>query len=235
MPWVAGVDGFKRGWRVVLCEMETDTWSTRDVPKFGDVLQLREAPAIVCVDIPIGLQEYASPGGRECDSLARVLLGPGPRRSSVFSALGRQTLGCRDQAHANETSVAAGGVGVGAHAWGLREKLREVDGAMSTERQTVVFEVHPELCFWAMNERQPMRHAKKSGTGQCDRIARLVQSGVSKTFLDKVLGDLQSGHDDFIDACAAAWTARRVFDGVAERLPTNVVRDSRGLDMAMWF
>lgn len=233
MPWVAGVDGFKRCWRAVLWEIETDTWSTRDVSKFGDVLQLREAPAIVCVDMPIGLQEYASRGGRACDSLARGLLGP--RRSSVFSALGRQTLGCRDQAHANETSVAAGGVGVSAHAWGLHEKLREVDGAMSSERQTVVFEVHPELCFWAMNGRQPMRHAKKTGTGQNDRIARLVQSGVSKTFLDKVLRDLQSGHDDFIDACAAAWTARRVFDGVAERLPANVVLDSRGLDMAMWF
>jgi predicted RNase H-like nuclease len=232
MTWVAGADGFKRGWRVVLCEIETDTWSTCDVPAFGDLLKLREAPSIVCVDMPIGLHEHTSPGGRECETLARGLLGP--RRSSVFSALGRQTLGCLNRADAHATSVAAGGVGIGAQAWGLAAKLREVDGAMSTERQTVVFEVHPELCFWAMNGRQPMRYAKKTGAGENDRIARLVQSGMSKTFLEKVLGELRSGRDDFIDACAAAWTARRVFDGAAERLPSNTVRDSRGLDMAMW-
>jgi len=80
-----------------------------------------------------------------------------------------------------------------------------------------------------------MRHAKKTGAGENDRIAALIQSGVSNTFLDKMLGELRSGRDDFIDACAAAWTARRVFDGAAERLPSNVVRDRRGLDMAMWF
>ena len=106
---------------------------------------------------------------------------------------------------------------------------------MSTELQTTVFEVHPELCFWAMNGRQPMRYAKKTGAGENDRIAALVQGGIPKTFLEKVLEKLGSGRDDFIDACAAAWTARRVSDGMAERLPSNAVRDSRGLDMAMWF
>jgi predicted RNase H-like nuclease len=233
MTWVAGADGIKKGWRIVLSEIETDTWTTRDVPAFSELLKLRESPAIVCVDMPIGLHEHTPPGGRECESLARGLLGA--RRSSVFSALGRQTLACLTRADADAMSVAAGGIGVGAQAWGLAAKLLEVDQAMSTERQTVVFEVHPELCFWAMNGRQPMRHAKKTGAGENDRIAALVQSGVSKTFLDKMLGVLRGGRDDFIDACAAAWTARRVFEGAAERLPNKVVRDGRGLDMAMWF
>jgi predicted RNase H-like nuclease len=233
MTWVAGADGFRRGWRVVLCEIETDTWSMRDVPAFGELLKLREAPAIVCVDMPIGLHEHTPTGGRKCESLARGLLGP--RRASVFSALGRESLACLNRADAHATSVAAGGVGVGAQAWGLAAKLREVDGAMSTKRQTVVFEVHPELCFWAMNGRQPMRHAKKTGAGENDRIAALVQSGIPNIFLDTVLGELRSGRDDFIDACAAVWTALRVFDGAADRLPHNIVRDSRGLDMAMWF
>jgi predicted RNase H-like nuclease len=106
---------------------------------------------------------------------------------------------------------------------------------MSPEKQTVVFEVHPELCFWAMNRRQPMPHAKKTGIGENNRIAALIQSGVPKTFLDKELGKISSTRNDFIEACAAAWTARRVFNGAAERLPTNLVRDGRGLDMAMWF
>ena len=169
MTWVAGADGFKRGWRVVLYEIETDTWTMRDVSAFGELLKLRETPAIVCVDMPIGLYEHTPPGGRKCESLARGLLGP-LRSRSVFSALGRQTLACLNRADANAMSVAGGGIGVGAQAWGLRAKLREVDEAMSTERQTVVFEVHPELCFWAMNGRQPMPHGKKTGA------ARMVAS-----------------------------------------------------------
>jgi predicted RNase H-like nuclease len=44
-------------------------------------------------------------------------------------------------------SVAGGEIGISSHAWGLAAKLRQVDGAMSTTPQTVVFEVHPELCF----------------------------------------------------------------------------------------
>jgi predicted RNase H-like nuclease len=76
-----------------------------------------------------------------------------------------------------------------------------------------------------------MRYAKKTGAGENDRIARSAQRGISMMFLEKVLGELRSGRDDFIDA----WTARRVFDGTAKRLPSNATRDSRGLDVAMWF
>jgi predicted RNase H-like nuclease len=233
MTWVAGADGFKRGWRVILCEIETDTWLMRDVAAFSELLKLREAPAIVCVDMPIGLHEHTPPGGRACDTLARGLLGL--RRSSVFSAVGRQAFACLNRADAHAASVAAGGIGIGAQAWGLAAKLREVDQAMSPELQTVVFEVHPELCFWAMNGRQPMPHAKKTGAGENGRIAVLVNGGVPKTFLDDGLGKLRGGRDDFLDACAAAWTARRVFGGAAERLPSKAERDGRGLDMAMWF
>ncbi len=234
MTWVAGADGFKCGWRIALCEIETDIWKRRDVAAFSELLKLHEGPAIVCVDMPIGLHEYTPPGGRTCESQAREKLGP-QRSRSVFSALGRLTLACLNQVEANAKSVAAGGIGVSAQAWGLAAKLRDVDETMSPERQTLVFEVHPELCFWAMNGRQPMPHGKKNDVGENDRITALVENGVPKTFIDDELGKLRSGRDDFLDACAAAWTARRVFDNVAERQPSKVERDSRGLDMAMWF
>ena len=80
-----------------------------------------------------------------------------------------------------------------------------------------------------------MRHDKKIAPGENDRVAALTRSGVPKTFLDDELGKLRSNRDDFLDACAAAWTARRVLRDEAERLPREVVRDGRGLDMAMWF
>lgn len=233
MTWIAGADGFKRGWRVALCNTDTDTWLMRDVATLSDLLALSEKPAVICVDMPIGLPDHTLPGGRTCEIEARRLLGS--RRSTVFSAVGRTALACENRGEAHATSVAAGGIGIGAQAWGLAAKLREIDQGMSVERQAVVFEVHPELCFWAMNGRQPMAHSKKTASGQNDRVTALSRNGVPATFLDETLVKLRSGRDDFLDACAAAWTAQRLFAGAAERLPKAVVRDSRGLDMAMWF
>ena len=37
----------------VLYEIETDTWTMRDVAVFSELLKLRERPAIVCGDMPI--------------------------------------------------------------------------------------------------------------------------------------------------------------------------------------
>jgi predicted RNase H-like nuclease len=42
------------------------------------------------------------------------------------------------------------------------------------------------------------------------------------------------GQDDFIDACAALWTAERIYRGKAKRIPPIVECDARGLDMAIW-
>jgi predicted RNase H-like nuclease len=85
-----------------------------------------------------------------------------------------------------------------------------------------------------MNDRIPMRHGKKTGAGENDRVAALLRGGVPAAFVDGELERLRNGRDDFLDACAAAWTARRVRVGQAERFPAEVVRDGQGLDMAMW-
>ncbi len=41
--------------------------------------------------------------------------------------------------------------------------------------------------------------------------------------------------DDLLDAVAAAWTARRVVEGIAERLPAEPAMDRRGLRMEIVF
>jgi predicted RNase H-like nuclease len=41
--------------------------------------------------------------------------------------------------------------------------------------------------------------------------------------------------DDLLDAVAAAWTARRLVEGVAERLPAEPAVDRRGLRMEIVF
>src|SRR6266540_1721796 len=86
MPWVAGVDGCRAGWVVVLVEQPTQrrrAYHIRLCPHFAEVFTLDPKPTVIAVDIPIGLLEEPQPGGRECDRQARRLLGR--RASSVFT------------------------------------------------------------------------------------------------------------------------------------------------------
>ncbi len=43
----------------------------------------------------------------------------------------------------------------------LFPKMREIDALMTPELQVRVFEVHPELAFWAMNGKAPLSLPKK--------------------------------------------------------------------------
>jgi predicted RNase H-like nuclease len=44
----------------------------------------------------------------------------------------------------------------------------------------------------------------------------------------------QAGDDDLLDACAVAWTARRILRGEARRFPDEPMLDPRGLRMEIW-
>jgi predicted RNase H-like nuclease len=41
------------------------------------------------------------------------------------------------------------------------------------------------------------------------------------------------GADDLLDACACAWSARRIAEGRAVRFPADPPQDARGLRMAI--
>jgi len=233
MDWVAGVDGFKSQWCVVLLNLRTEERCARIVPTFSGLLEIPEQPSIVCVDIPIGLPEVTLPGGRSCEREARRLLGS--KASSVFSALGRTALKGSSQPDASARNRAAGGVGISAQAWGLSKKLREADEAMTPERQRLVYEVHPEVSFWALNENRPMAARKKSPEGAAERAEVLSKDGFPREFVQQLPTGLRVGLDDFLDACVAAWTAQRISTGQAGRLPVRTECDARGLDMAIWY
>jgi predicted RNase H-like nuclease len=233
MVWLCGVDGFRDKWRAVLGNFATGDIRWSDL-HFEAVLNLSEKPAIIAVDLPIGLPEVTRPGGRTCDRLARHLLGP--RRSSVFSPLGRSFLQMEDRKEASQASIHRGGIGIGVQAWGLRKKLLEIDTLMTPERQRVVHEVHPEVSFCEMNGGQPLTRSKKSPDAEHQRIKALRGNGFPESFL-AALETLRSGRDDFLDACAALWTAQRIYRSVAKRIPKadEPEHDGRGIDMAIWF
>jgi predicted RNase H-like nuclease len=235
MPWVAGLDGCKTGWYAVLAQYQDNVITElrfKVCPEFKSVYSLDPRPAVVTVDIPIGLLDERVTGGRECDKLARRRLGQ-PRGTSVFPPPIRRTLSARSYEEAKQLN---GGMSI--QSFGILPKIHEVDSVVTPEFQNWIYEIHPELCFWAISGNKPMKHKKRASDGQDERVEAL-QSVSSWAFqeTEKLLRRRPSGAavDDVLDACAAAWTAIRIAEGTAQRIPTAPPLDSKGLRMEMWY
>lgn len=233
---VAGVDGCHAGWFVVLRDNATDRQWWRVAYDFATVLDVVHDAAAIAVDIPIGLLDEAVPGGRACDQEARRFL-RGARASSVFTppvrgALCRLTY--RDALEANRAS-SPHSLGISRQCFAITPKIQEVDEAMTPELQQRVYEIHPELCFFALNDRRSLDQPKRKPEGQAIRAALLKQHGFSPA-INAALKSLPEGvaPDDILDACAACWTAGRIAAGTATRIPSAPQLDSRGLRMEMW-
>jgi predicted RNase H-like nuclease len=186
--------------------------------------------AIVAIDIPIGLLRAAVRGGRACDQDARAFVGA--RYRSVFSAPVRACLTAKNREEADKRSRASSedDMGVSAQCWGITPKIAEVDRLITPALQTRVVEVHPEVCFAAMNGDRPLGHGKTSREGRAERCALLRAKW--NCDVDRIASERRPGAkaDDVLDAMAAAWTAERVLRGAAQRFST-AVSDGRGLRM----
>ena len=228
-----GVDGCPAGWFYVALE-PSGALHCGIVRTLGELIRETREPALVLVDVPIGLPD--GPGGRDCDRAARRVLGP--RRSSVFSAPARAVLDAGDYEDAQRRSRKAAGVGLGKQAFGLIRKCKEVDELLRADARArrIVREIHPEVCFWALAGRKPMKHYKKTPEGWKERIAVLNRlrpaseqeiDGLSNRFKRRDVA-----RDDALDAMAAAMTASAKAAAL-RTLPSNPPTDSVGLTMEM--
>ncbi len=233
--WIAGVDGCRAGWVVALARYDATEVNLQNIQlctRFDDILALTPIPTVIAVDIPIGLLDVPQPGGRHCDQQARRLLGR--RASSVFSPPSRRILEAThyDQVRAH---------GMSRQAFGILPKVREVDRLMTPLRQQRVYEAHPELAFLTLAGK-PIQHNKKTPTGRDARLRALTKKSAAplrnvrpafrralKTFKRS-----QVAPDDLIDACVLVWTAYRIANNQADRVPTHTQVDIRGLRMEMW-
>ena len=93
-----------------------------------------------------------------------------------------------------------------------------------TERDPRIIEVHPEVSFRAMLERE-LEYPKNSWNGQLLRRSTLAQHGI--VFTDFLAEGGEVPVADVLDAGAAAWSARRFVLGQALSLPENALRDQR--------
>ena len=102
--WLAGVDGCRAGWIVAFVRPSGEAVPPRVFAQFKDVLAAPETPAVIAVDIPIGLPERARHGGRAAENAVRPLLGA--RQSSVFSVPSRAALAAADYRDACRIALA---------------------------------------------------------------------------------------------------------------------------------
>ena len=223
-----GVDGCSRGWVGIL--VGGDVLEALFAPTIGGLAEMARGfgeLAVMAVDIPIGLPDM---GAREADVMARRRVGR--RSSSVFSTPVRAAIELDVYEQAAQIQKRDGGAGLTRQAFGLRQKIREVDFWLSSARFRVV-EVHPEVSF-AQVAREPLLYAKSTWAGTEQRRQLLMQAGIA---LPSDLGTAgtRAGVDDVLDAAVAAWTARRVRDGVAQSLPDTPEIFSDGIPAAIWY
>ena len=223
---VLGVDGCRDGWVGVV----PDAAAPRAYVGVDLTTLLARAEADgpvvrVAIDVPVGL---ADAGWRDADLLAASLLGR--RRASVFRTPVRAALTATDHATGVAVSRAWSGGGFSVQAWGLRDKVLEVD-ALVEAGETRLSEVHPEVSFTRLAGR-PAAYGKKTWAGQRERVALLTAAGLD---LDRLVGDVGlAAPDDVVDAGACAWTALRLVRGEATSLPDPPQVLADGRTAAIW-
>jgi predicted RNase H-like nuclease len=238
--WLAGIDGCPSGWIVAFARADLSEVRVRLVARFIDVATAPVAPAVIAIDIPIGLPERAGYGGRAAENAVRSLLGA--RQSSVFSVPSRAAIAAQDYRDACRIAMATSEPPrkVSKQLFMLAPKIREVDAVLRADATLSqrVFEVHPEVAFWRLNGEEALSEPKKVKSrpyepGLALRRRLLIKAGLPAAVVSA--GPPKgAGPDDLIDALACAAIARRIHAGDALPFPEPPERDAFRLTMAIW-
>lgn len=224
---IAGVEPCPGGWLVVSARLSGTTAHPQQpevFPTFTELLDYKPAFDVIAIHCHLSFPEEDSVGGRTCDKLARQLLG-WPRSGSIGSPPSRHYLRTGDL----DARTRKGLNPINAR---MMRRFAEVAEEMQPYRQRQVFEVHPELSFYQLNDDRPMLHSKRTVEGQAERKA-LVEAripGVDAVFSAQ-LPKISLHH--LLDATADMVTARRISARAVERLPEEPEWDEQGVRMEL--
>lgn len=219
---LAGVEPCRGGWLVVSGKLQGVSLFPDPPQLMGtlvEILDYRPSFEIVALHSTIGLPSVRAPGGRACDRDARRLLGA-RRGAAIVSPPPRSVLGD------------AGGTGMSAVVRSLLPRIREVQVDVASYHQRSIFEVHPELGFYQLNDDAPLRYGKRTSLGIAERLA-LLQAKMPG--LERVLDHRPESIPlpRLLDACVNLWTARRIAARAVSRLPENPEWNEDGLRMEL--
>jgi threonine dehydratase len=240
VSWIAGVDGCKAGWIVASLDDAAGAYPVlRVVPRLAALFEDGEPPALVAVDMPIGLPDRIAGTGRGPEQAVRSLLGA--RQSSVFSIPSRSAVHALDYREACGIALASSEPPrkVSKQGFFLFPKIREIDLLLreAAHWRERVYEVHPELAFRTMRG-LPLQHPKKikgaiNPAGMTERRALLIAAGLPE---ESVHAPPPRGAaaDDALDALAALVVAGHIRAGRGKPFPDPPGRDSHMLPIAIW-
>jgi predicted RNase H-like nuclease len=231
-----GVDGCRGGWFGIQLS-GPDSWDFALVERAESLVERFPEATLILIDIPIGLPAKCGQT-RACDLLAARLLGP--RRASVFPAPCREILAAADYPAALALSRRLTGKGISKQAWNIGPKIRQVDRWLRvdlTSRERVR-EVHPEVCFQALNSGQTMAAGKRKPAGERQRLELLTGLFPETPLLfEQALRSQRRrllARDDILDALVNAlsgWLSR----GRLGSLPAAPHADALGLPMEICY
>jgi predicted RNase H-like nuclease len=240
--WVAGVDGCRAGWIAVLMRAnDPHDYRIATSPTLMSIVDAPEQPAVVAVDMPIGLPDRTQGSGRLPEQLIRPLLGG--RQSSVFAIPSRRAVEAEDYGEACAMAAATSNPPrkVSRQGFALFPKIREIDALLRARPDLVsrIYEVHPELAFWALNGSQALGQPKKVkgnpyGPGMALRRELLTRSGLLPEALIHAVPPRGAAQDDLLDALAGLTVALDIARGGGQSFPDPPGRDAHGLPVAIW-
>jgi predicted RNase H-like nuclease len=243
--WLAGVDGCKGGWVVAFGQLDGKTQKPRFVSTIDEIVYSDERPAIIAIDVPIGLPKCSPVGGRGPEpELRKILKGRAssvfrvPSRSTIYAGLdvefkivrSKYTTACE---MARTTSK--DGMAFALQSFYIFDKIASVDTFLRAHPDCVssVHETHPELAFYYMNGCVSVFDSKKSKKGIEVRGRLLKEAGISD---ETIIAPPPMGakRDDAIDSLACLVTARRIGKKLAKCHPEPPCKDEHGLPIAVW-
>lgn len=238
--WIAGVDGCKAGWIAAFWDLSGgEPPFFRIFQRWTDLLAGSPVPALIAVDMPIGLPDRIIGSGRGPEQAVRALLGE--RQSSVFSIPSRSAVQAVDYGEVCRRALATSEPPrkVSKQGFHLFPRIREIDALLRTEPdwRERIFETHPELAFRTMRG-APLMHPKKikgvvNPAGMAERRALLLAAGLPEEIVH-AKPPRGAAADDALDALAALVVARHIAAGRGKPFPDPPGRDSHGLPIAIW-
>ena len=211
-------NGSKRGSSVFRTPVRAAVEYLGGAPCYGDVTEvvqdyLKKAVKTKChKDVALGIAQDTQ---IEVAKQIRHAIARGIQRQITGKSLSEQTLG-------------------------IASKIAEVDALLPYSGTPQIREVHPEICFRAMNNGQPMQHSKTRNKNQAVKerleVLKSVEAETETIFQDacEKFPRKDVERHDILDALAAAITAYRVSSiDKPSTPPENPKRDSKGLPMEM--
>ena len=227
---LAGVVPCPGGWLIVPARLAGVTVVAEDpevVPQLLDVIEFKPRFEAAAIWSPTGFPEEPQGPFRECDAMARDLIG-WPRRVAVHHTPSRAAL----RAETREAALQL-------EPWLTRDDFRRFKWLREAERefqpfhQRSFFAAHPDLTYAQLNNDEPLSSSPHHQDGVLERMALIRDKMPGVEDIITRTPPKGAGQVHLVQATALVWTARRAAGRAMQRLPLDPAWDENGMRLEL--